>query len=652
MSFPTDFLDELRTRVSITDLVGRRVSWDRAKSNPRRKDYWACCPFHSEKSPSFHVDETKGFYHCFGCGAHGDIISFVKDMDNLSFIEAIERLAGDAGMRLPERTPEMRAQAEARAGLIEIMEMATVFFEKILMQTSGEKARNYLDGRNLSPKVWETFRLGYAPGHGSALSDHLVNQNITGDQLVEAGLSIKSDRGGLRDRFRDRIIFPIQNAQGKVIAFGGRALSSDAQAKYLNSPETPLFHKGRTLYNIGRARTAAAALSRSDNVHQMPGVVVCEGYMDVIALYVAGITQSVAPLGTAMTEEQILLTWKMSAEPVLCFDGDEAGIKAAERAMDRALPLLKPGHSLAFAVLPTGYDPDDLIQKNGTEAMRAVLKKSVPLIEFLWQREIGFGPFDTPEKRAQLEERLYAAANQIRDDKVQRFYRQALKDKLYQHFNTRRPTASPMRTKQQYGGQYGNAARGSFGNQRSQGVSAALKKSTLAQASRLSGGLGVTREIDLYAERERVLVATILRFPELLDAHTESFADMPLDRPELDKLRCEILEIAASGASLDRWGLRDHLKERGTGHISDQLMGHAARKHPYLMDDRAEKEEAEDNWSHVLALHTEVLSLRREAKEAEVRFQQESTSENWQRLQQVQTQLMQASVIQNGDRLD
>ncbi len=640
MSFPGHFLDELRTRLSITDVVDKRVTWDRAKSNARRKDYWACCPFHSEKSPSFHVDETKGFYHCFGCGAHGDIIGFVMGQDNLSFIEAVERLAGDAGLTMPERTPQMRAEEEKRAGLVEIMEMATQFFEKILHQSSGEAARSYLDGRALSPKTWATFRIGYAPDAPSALSDHLIAQGIKPDQLIEAGLSLESDRGGLRDRFRGRIIFPIMDGRSRVIAFGGRAMSSEAKAKYLNSPETPLFHKGRTLYNIAPARRAAADLSRSDNVHRLPGVVVAEGYMDVIALSLAGITQSVAPLGTAMTEEQILLAWKMSPEPVLCFDGDAAGVKAAGRAMERALPLLRPGHSLGFVLLPGGMDPDDLIREKGSEAMRAILSKPIPLIDFLWRREIEEGPFDTPEKRAALEERLDYATGQIRDDKVQRFYRQALRDRLYKHFNTRKPTATASRP-----------GRGeTFGRQKQpQGISAALRKSSLAQASRLSGGLGAGRDLDLCVERERVLVSSILRFPELLDGHGESFAEMPLERPELDRIRRDILDVAASGVALDMDTLRNHLKDKGAAHLADQLLRHAGQKHTHIFSKDAELKDAEENWSHVLALHREMLSLKREAKEAEVLFQQDGSSENWQRLQRIQTQLQQASVIQSGD---
>lgn len=397
MSFPQSFLDELRARLSITDVVGRRVTWDRGKSNPRRKDFWANCPFHGEKTPSFHVMENEGYYHCFGCGAHGDIVSFIKEMDNLSFIEAVERLAGDAGMQMPERTPQMRQQEQKRAGLIDVMELAADYFEKALHQTGGTPARAYLDGRNLAPKVWKVFRLGFAPDSYTALSDYLKSRNVTPDQIVEAGLAFKRDNGQLSDKFRNRIMFPIQNARGKVIAFGGRAMSADVPAKYMNSPETPLFQKRHTLYNIGRAQRASADHARSDNPHKLPGLVVAEGYMDVIALSLAGVAQSVAPLGTAMTEEQIMLAWKMCPEPVLCFDGDEAGVKAAGRAMDRALPMLKAGHSLSFALLPTGLDPDDLIRERGIESMRIVLQKPTPLIEFLWIRELEQGPLIRPK---------------------------------------------------------------------------------------------------------------------------------------------------------------------------------------------------------------------------------------------------------------
>lgn len=654
MSFPPGFLDELRARLSITEVVGRRVTWDRAKTNPRRKDYWACCPFHSEKTPSFHVLETEGFYKCFSCGAGGDVITFAMEIDNLSFQDAVERLAEEAGMKLPERTPEMRRQEERRASLFDVMEMATAFYEKTLRLDAGTAARDYLHGRNLSPKVWDAFRLGYAPDGYTALSDYLLSQKVEPAQIVEAGLAYKRDNGKLNDSFRGRIMFPILDARGRVIAFGGRAMSADVAAKYKNSSETPLFHKSRTLYNIQRAQKASAQVARSENLLGLPGLVVAEGYMDVIALCLAGVPQSVAPLGTALTEEQIQLAWKMCAEPVLCFDGDSAGVKAAERAMERALPLLKAGHSLSFALLPNGLDPDDIIRERGAGAMHAILQKPVSLIDFLWQREVDRGPFETPEKRAQFEDSLEAQVRLIKDDRVARFYRQALRDRVYRHFSSQRRMGRPTaagRAGGAGGAWSGQAGRGKPAPRT--GLSSALRRSALAQASRVGNALTGGTERDLFAERERVLVATIIRFPSVLEHNSERFASLPLDRPDLDALRHEILEAAASaaekGEALDRKALWTHLREANLASAADQLMRHAKDKHAHLLSDSAEPERAEHHWLHSLQLHVERIALEREVKEAEALFQQDESDENWQRLKAIRTQLREATALPGGD---
>ncbi len=642
MSFTPDFLDEIRTRVSLTDLVGRRVSWDRHKSNARRKDFWGCCPFHHEKTPSFHVDEPRGFYHCFGCGAHGNLFDFMMQMENLNFPEAVERLAHDAGLKMPERSPEMRAQEKKRATLYDVMEVASTFYQNILRSPEGQEPRSYLEGRGMGPTTWETFGIGYAPSGRTALVDHLIARDIKMEQITEAGLALKSDYSGkYQDRFRERVMFPITNSRGQTIAFGGRAMSAQAKAKYMNSPETPLFHKGKALYNFQTARSAAQDVHRNGG-GKVPALVIAEGYVDVIALSRAGFPQSVAPLGTALTEDQIGLAWRLTPEPVLCFDGDEAGLKAAYRAIDAALPLLKAGHSLRFALLPSGLDPDDLIREKGADAMSRVLAQAIPLIDLLWQREIEQGPFETPERKAQFERQLEVAVQSIRDGKVQSFYRQAVRDRMFQLFSGHRTGSS--------GGRKGQKPyKSGFSQGANAPVSQALRQSTLVQASRLAGGIAAARDGDLAVERERALVFTVLNHPEILERHGEAFADLLIERPELDRLRAEILEVAASGAALDRAGLRNHLEKRGAAHLADQLERQKSVKLQRFASADAELSEAEENWFHILSIHNEFLLLQREAREAEAAYHQDMSEENWRRLQSIQRQLKETSVAQVGD---
>ena len=383
MRFTPDFLEQLRSRLPVSDVVGRRVKLVKAG-----REFKGLSPFNKEKTPSFYVNDQKGFFHDFSSGKHGDIFDFVMETEGVAFPEAVERLAGLAGMQMPKSSPEEAAREKRRAGLHEIMDMAARFFEAALAGRAGAQARAYLDRRGLTPATRTAFRLGYAPGERTALRGHLVGQGVPMADLIEAGLLIAGD--GIPepyDRFRDRIMFPIEDARGKVIAFGGRALSADAPAKYLNSPETPLFHKGAVLFNHHRARAAA---------HGAGAVVAVEGYVDAIALVQAGIGHVVAPLGTALTPDQIALMWRMADEPVLCFDGDKAGQRAANRAVDTALPALAPGRSLRFAFLPDGQDPDDLVRAGGRAAMEEVLAAARPLVDVLWMRESAAQPLDTP----------------------------------------------------------------------------------------------------------------------------------------------------------------------------------------------------------------------------------------------------------------
>ncbi|MCW5696705.1 MAG: DNA primase, partial [Bauldia sp.] len=426
MRFPDGLLDEIRDRLPLSQVVGRRVTWDRRKTQPAKGDYWACCPFHQEKSPSFHADDRRGRYHCFGCGAEGDAFRFVQETEGLSFPEAVEKLASEAGVSLPAPDRASAEREERRSTLRDVLEAAARFYQQALRSPAGSATRAYLDRRGMNQETQAAFRLGYAGPSRSALKEHLAGNGFTQELMAEAGLIITGpDVPVSFDRFRDRVMFPIEDMRGRVVGFGGRALSADAQAKYLNSPETPLFQKGSLLYHGGPAREAARKAGT---------VIAVEGYVDVIAMVRAGFVHTVAPLGTALTEQQLQLLWRMAPEPILCFDGDGAGLRAAHRAVDLALPHLKPGASLRFALLPDGNDPDDLIGKAGPDAMAAVLAAALPLIDMLWMRETEDAPLDTPERRAALEQKLEAAANAVGDPGVRKHYRAALAERLAQIF--------------------------------------------------------------------------------------------------------------------------------------------------------------------------------------------------------------------------
>src|ERR1700686_272341 len=424
MRFTPQFLDELRARLPVSEVVGRRVKLKKAG-----REWKGLSPFQQEKSPSFTVNDQKGFYHDFSSGKHGDIISFLMETEGVGFTEAVERLAAWAGVPLPAATPDAARHQQRRKTLYDVMELSAKFFADTLASRHGAKARGYLADRAISPAVQLQFRIGYAPGDAQtrfALKEHLGAQGIPVEDMVEAGLLIAGDDIPVPyDRFRDRVMFPIADLRGRVIAFGGRALEKDVSAKYLNSPETPLFHKGATLYNLAPARLAA---------HNGSSLVGVGGYIDVIAMVGSGFAASVAPLGTALTENQLALLWKMADEPILCFDGDKAGQKAAWRAADMALPHLKPGKSLRFALLPEGQDPDDLARSGGRVAIEEVVSAARGLVDVIWSREIEGGSFATPEPRAALEARIGELTNTIGDEVVRRYYRQDLRERLLRTF--------------------------------------------------------------------------------------------------------------------------------------------------------------------------------------------------------------------------
>src|SRR5437762_1423765 len=421
MRFTPQFLDDLRARLPVSEVVGRRVKLKRAG-----REWKGLSPFQQEKSPSFTVNDQKGFYHDFSSGKHGDIISFLMETEGVGFAEAVERLAAMAGMALPAATPDAARHEQRRKTLHDVMELAAKFFADTLASRNGARARGYLGDRAITPATQLQFRLGYALPDRFALKEHLGAQGISTDDMVEAGLLIGGEDIPVPyDRFRDRVMFPITDARGRVIAFGGRALEKDVPAKYLNSPETPLFHKGDNLYNLATARQAT---------HNGSPLIVVEGYVDVIAMVTAGFGGAVAPLGTALTENQLALLWKMADEPILCFDGDRAGQKAAYRAADLALPALLPGKSLRFALLPEGQDPDDLARSGGRVAIEEVIAAARSLSDILWSREVEGGSFATPERRAALEARIGELANAVRDDVVRRYYREDFSQRLQRMF--------------------------------------------------------------------------------------------------------------------------------------------------------------------------------------------------------------------------
>ncbi len=524
MSLPPGFLDELRTRTSLTQVVGRKVMWDMRKSNQGKGDMWAPCPFHQEKSASFHVDDRKGFYYCFGCHAKGDALSFVRETENVGFMEAVEILAREAGMQMPARDPQAQEKADHRTQLIEVMEQAAQFFALQLRTGQASAARDYLAKRGLKQDALERFGIGFAPDGWQGLWDHLSAKGVGEDLILAAGLAKASTKGKKPyDVFRNRIMFPIRDVRGRCIAFGGRAMDPNDNAKYLNSPDTELFDKGRTLYNHAPAREAAG---------KGKPLIVAEGYMDVIALSEAGFTAAVAPLGTAVTETQLQLMWRIAPEPVIALDGDSAGIRAAMKVIDLALLLLEAGQSLRFAVMPEGKDPDDLIRASGAGAMQALLDQAVPMVDLLWQRETEGQVFDSPERRAMLDKSLRAKIKLIQDPSIRAHYGEAIKELRWELFGTRRKSGPAQ------GAARAPRAAWTPGGPRWQPPAvpqSSTKSSLLAQSGEAVGD----------QLREAVILATLITTPAVIEDFESQIEQMECIAPGHAHLRDTILRIAA-----------------------------------------------------------------------------------------------------------
>lgn len=533
MRFGDNFLEELKARIRPSDVVGRHVKLKR-----QGREFAGLSPFTNEKTPSFFVNDEKGFYHCFSSGKHGDAISFLMEVEGLAFPEAVERLAEMAGMEMPKADPEAERRAARNKVAINWMDAAQLFFARSLRRDVGRDAREYLKRRGLDGAAAERFGIGFAPDSFNALRDELTQQGAGLDVLVESGLVIEPDDKSRQpwDRFRNRIMFPIRDPRGRLVAFGGRAMEKDAKAKYLNSPETSLFHKGRVLYHYPEARKALSAPKNPAR-----GMIVAEGYMDVIALARAGFDHAVAPLGTALTEEQLDLLWRAGPEPTLCFDGDKAGLRAAFRSVERALPLIKPGQTLRFALMPDGKDPDDLIADGGAAAMQGVLERAVSLVDMLWQREVEAEPLNSPEARAGLKDRLFAALREITHDEVRKQYQ----------------TALLARFDAEYGRQYGKKNSGGRGAYNKRYVNPALKQGMQSSA--------------MQAARERRVVGGILEFPELLDHVDQTFFALNFQVAGLKQLQSVLLSYFRETKAVEKSSMLAHIEAEGLDQILREL---------------------------------------------------------------------------------
>jgi len=543
MRYGEGLLDEIARRTDLVQLVGRRVKLQR-----KGRVFWGLCPFHKEKSPSFKVDNERRNYHCFGCGASGGAFKWLAESEGLSFPEAVERLAGEAGIELPAWSAQDEAREVRKKSLYEIISLAADFYREQLHGRAGESARRYLESRGLKPDTWQRFSLGYAPHATSALQNHLAANGIALSDMIDAGLvRAAEDARGPRDFFFDRVMFPITDVRGRIVAFGGRALTPDAKPKYINTGETALFSKGHLLYNYRNVREAAL---------KGAPLIVAEGYMDVIALVEAGFEGAVAPLGTALTEDQLAMLWKVSPEPVLCFDGDEAGLNAAKRASLLALPHLVPGQSLRFVFLPKGEDPDSFVRSHGVEPMHAAFAKAQPLADVLWAGEFEGRDFSTPERRAGLEAELARMIKTIRDAKIADYYRRDFSDRVFKAFKQ-------FKTKHQRG--EGNRDRSNPRNRPTpppqKSVSAAVKRSLqVINNSSAARSLG-----------ERRLLGLLVWAPQVIERHPEALAGLTFTDPQLDRLRGELLNLAASGHRLDTAAVENHLIRQGLGALVERL---------------------------------------------------------------------------------
>lgn len=647
MRFTPQFLDELRARLSVSEVVGKRVKLKKAG-----REWKGLSPFQQEKTPSFYVNDQKGFYHDFSSGKHGDIISFVMETDGLPFAEAVERLASMAGLPLPAVTPDAARHEQRRRTLHDVIDLAATYFAETLASRLGAKARGYLADRAISPATQLQFRLGYASPDRFALKEHLGKLGISVEDMVETGLLVAGDDIPVPyDRFRDRVMFPITDLRGRVIAFGGRALEKDVPAKYLNSPETPLFHKGDNLYNHQTARKAT---------HDGSALIVVEGYVDVIAMVTAGFAGSVAPLGTALTENQLALLWKMADEPILCFDGDRAGQKAAYRAADLALPFLAPGKSLRFALLPEGQDPDDLARSGGRGAIEEVIGAARPLADMIWSRELEGGNFATPERRAALEARIRELTNGIRDEVVRRYYRDEFVERLQRafapeggrggfggrgHFRQGGRQFQPRGGgANRFGGQ--GFGQGFGGGRRGASGAAPLPSGPYQAASpQLAASPIMKGQRSAISRREALILQILINHPWLLHEHLEEVAALELAHPEAHKLRAGIIAAFANDhhhspdLSAQAEKMRGDLDKGGFSQVLQRVENGITTAAVWGAREGAAPDDVLATWHQLVALHRQWHSLLRELKDAELALGEDPSEANMAWLRDVKARM-------------
>ncbi|MCJ2015813.1 DNA primase [Methylobacterium sp. J-076] len=595
MRYPPHILEEIRARLPASAVVGRRVQLKKAG-----REWRGLSPFNAEKTPSFYVNDQKQFYHCFSSGKHGDVFTFLMETEGLSFPEAVERLAGEAGVILPAPTAETRESEKKRATAIEVMEMAAAWFEERLRSSRGAEARAYLDRRSLGEDVRARFRLGYAPNERYALRDHLAGKGVERDTMVELGLlATGEDVAVPYDYFRDRVMFPITDLRGRVVAFGGRALAKEVRAKYLNSPETPLFHKGRMLYNLHSARKAA---------HERSTIIAVEGYVDVIAMTLAGHAETVAPLGTALTEDQLTLLWRHADEPVLCFDGDGAGVRAAHRALDIALPLLEPGKSLRVALLPTGQDPDDLLRSGGPAAIDRVLEAAIPLSELLWRRAVEQGPTDTPERRAGFARTLRTTITAIRDETVRRYYRDDIEGRLR--------SLSPQPTR--------NAPQARDRSRRQ--AEPVSPRMTAAPSASMTASAGFSGSSHV---REAMIAGTLLVHPEMASTFGDDLAELDFADSDCRAVMSVLLACAAEHRILDANLLQERITRSGLGEAAGRVISMARSRERAQLDPQADPAPRADALRQAMILHRQAGALHSELHEARQAFESDPTDAGW-----------------------
>ncbi|MFN0218661.1 MAG: DNA primase [Hyphomicrobium sp.] len=637
MRFSPSLLDEIRARLPVSQVVARKVALKKAG-----REYKGLSPFKVEKSPSFFVNDQKGFYHCFASGEHGDIFTFVMKTEGLEFPEAVERLAAEAGVAMPKREEHSVEQEDQRDRLLKLLEASAQFFETSLRGSSGGDARRYIEKRGLQRETLATFRIGFAPGGRGALRDHLKSKGFSIPDMIASGMLIAGDDiPEPYDRFRNRVMFPIADLKGRIIAFGGRALDKDAPAKYLNSPETPLFHKGHVLFNGGRARPLA---------HDTGRILVVEGYMDVVALHEGGFPEAVAPLGTALTEDQVKLLWRIVPEPLLCFDGDSAGRKAAHRAVDTALPHLRPGVSLSFAFLPDGLDPDDLIRQQGSEAFSQVLAMARPLIDVLWEREVAAGPLATPEQRAALEARLRGLAAGIAEPTVRSHYERELRDRLYQLGRQSRSARGhgqdrPWKDGREVGSYARPVALADWRDRDRVRLSGRPERTPWrayglpAVVAPAAASAELTKLPQPAPPREALILKTLLNHPWLIDEHSEAVAELRFRSAALSGLRDQILAIHAATNSLDSATLGSQLTKTGVAKVVDLVARTITHNSDRFAEPDASAADVETAWTHILALQHRQDALDRMLTAAEAAWRHDCSEEAWARLLDVKRQI-------------